>query len=254
MTSDSLIAPTPPWMTRTRTSSLESFSSDGLDRLRQQPCTSALTMRFRFFISPSWIWLKRSSSVTLVTGLVGLGLLLLPCAAPPARRAMRSSATALKVSPAPGTSPRPVISTGTDGPALVMLLALVVGHDTDTAHGGAGDDDIALMQRTVLHQQRGDGAAALVQTGLDDGALSGAVGVGLQLAAPRRSATTISSRLSTPIPVLAEIGHTMVSPPHSSGTRSYFGELLLDALGVGVRLIHLVDGHDDGDARRPWRG
>ena len=33
--------------------------------------------------------------------------------------------------------------------------------------------------------------------------------------------TSISSRLSTPIPVLAEMGHTMVSPPQSSHTRPY---------------------------------
>ncbi len=38
----------------------------------------------------------------------------------------------------------------------------------------------------------------------------------------------------------------MVSPPHSSGTSAVFGELLLDPVGVGAGLVHLVDGHDDG--------
>ena len=34
--------------------------------------------------------------------------------------------------------------------------------------------------------------------------------------------TTISSSSCTPIPVFAEISHIMVSPPYSSGIRSYF--------------------------------
>ena len=41
------------------------------------------------------------------------------------------------------------------------------------------------MQGAVLDQQGGHGAAALVQTGLDDGALCGAVGVGLTVGLKR---------------------------------------------------------------------
>ena len=63
--SDSLIAPTPAWITRTRTSSFDSFSR--LARTASaEPCTSALTMRFSSFISPSCILAKRLSSVTLL--------------------------------------------------------------------------------------------------------------------------------------------------------------------------------------------
>ena len=53
----------------------------------------------------------------------------------------------------------------------MTLRPLSFGHGADTAHGGAGDDDIALMEGTVLHQQGGHGAAALVQPGLDDRAV-----------------------------------------------------------------------------------
>ena len=70
---------------------------------------------------------------------------------------------------------------GHGGAGLVDLLALGVGHGADTAHGGAGDDHVALVQGAVLDQQGGHGAAALVQPGLDDSAVGGAVGVGLQL-------------------------------------------------------------------------
>ena len=49
MMSVSVIAPTPPWMQRTRTSSLESFSRDCLTA-STEPCTSALMMRLRSLI------------------------------------------------------------------------------------------------------------------------------------------------------------------------------------------------------------
>ena len=133
MTSLSLIAPTAPWMTRTRTSSLEIFSSEALTA-STLPCTSALTMMFRFFISPAWIWLNRSSSETLEMGSLALAFSsALRCST--SSRARRSSATALKFAPAPGTSPRPVISTGTDGPALVSFwpLSLVIIRTRPTA-------------------------------------------------------------------------------------------------------------------------
>ncbi len=52
ITSDSLMAPTAQWMTRTRTSSLEIFSRLAFTA-SAEPCTSALTMMFRSFISPA---------------------------------------------------------------------------------------------------------------------------------------------------------------------------------------------------------
>ena len=122
MTSLSLMAPTPPWITRTRTSSLLSFSSEAFTA-STLPCTSALTIRFRFFISPAWIWLNRSSRDTLVTGALALAFSsALRCST--SSRASFSSATALNVAPAEGASLRPVISTGTLGPASVMRWPL----------------------------------------------------------------------------------------------------------------------------------
>ncbi len=104
-------------MTLTRTSSLEIFSSEVLTA-SAEPCTSALTMMFRVFISPAWIWLKRSSRLTfLVPGMALLEAAMRRSSA--SSRAMRSSATALNTSPALGTSDRPEISTGVEGPASV---------------------------------------------------------------------------------------------------------------------------------------
>ena len=109
-------------MTRTRTSSLLIFSREAFTA-STLPCTSALTIRFRFFISPAWIWLNRSSRETLVTGALALAFSsALRCSTN--SRASFSSATALKVAPAEGASLRPVISTGTLGPASVMRCPL----------------------------------------------------------------------------------------------------------------------------------
>ena len=67
------------------------------------------------------------------------------------------------------------------GTGLGHALSLVVYHGTDAADGGTGDDDIARLERAVLHQNGHYRAAALVETRLDDSSLCGTVGVGLQL-------------------------------------------------------------------------
>ena len=94
-------------------------------------------------------------------------------------RARRSSLTASKASPASGTSAIPVISTGTEGPADLTPVALVVGHDANTSDGRSRNHNVAVFEGSVLHKQGGDGAAALVKSRLDDSSLCGTVGVGL---------------------------------------------------------------------------
>ena len=64
----------------------------------------------------------------------------------------------------------------------MIFWPLSSDHGPHAAYAGAGDDNVALVQGTVLHQQGGHGAPALIQPRLDDRALGGAVGIGLQLA------------------------------------------------------------------------
>ena len=63
-------------------------------------------------------------------------------------------------SPAFGTSSKPVTCTGVDGPASLMPLAALVGHGAHAARGRAGEEGVADLQRAVLHEHRGHGAAA----------------------------------------------------------------------------------------------
>ena len=218
MTSLSLMAPTAPWMMCTRTSSLESFSRDWRTA-STEPCTSALTMIFSSFMSPSFICSNRLSRVTLVWELNCSSLRsLMRCST--SSRARRSSDTALKMSPPTGTSPRPVISTGTLGPAsftrrprssimertrpTVVPATMVspawrVPFCTSTVATGP----MPLSRRASMT------VPLAARSGLAFSSIMSAV------------SRIISSKSSMPCLVWAETGMQGVSPPHSSGTSSY---------------------------------
>ena len=66
-------------------------------------------------------------------------------------------------------------------PRVLDLRALVVCHHAHAADGRACNDEIALMERTVLDEERRDRAARLIQPRLEDAALARAVRVGLEL-------------------------------------------------------------------------
>src|SRR5439155_564441 len=121
MTSLSLIAPTELWITLSLTSSVDSRSSASASA-STEPCTSALRMSRSSFTSPDWICFWSPSSVIRVA-VLPLSLsrswrIVATC------RALRSSDTATRTSPAAGTPPSPWISTGSDGPAHLTFLPL----------------------------------------------------------------------------------------------------------------------------------
>ena len=60
-------------------------------------------------------------------------------------------------------------------------LAGVVDQRAHPAPFGAGDDDVADVQRAALHQHGRDRAAAAVELGFDHGAFGGAVRIGLEV-------------------------------------------------------------------------
>jgi hypothetical protein len=64
---------------------------------------------------------------------------------------------------------------------LLHGLPVLVLHGPDLGVDRAGHDGVAHVERPSLHQDRGDGAAALVEVGLYDHASSRGVGVGLEL-------------------------------------------------------------------------
>ena len=116
------MAPTPPCMQRTLTSSLESFSN-ACFMASTVPCTSAFTMMFRSLTLPASIWLNRSSRDTLDILRICSALSLSRRSSATCRDSLSTSATFI-TSPAEGTSPKPSTSTGWLGPAEVTLRPL----------------------------------------------------------------------------------------------------------------------------------
>ena len=103
---------------------------------------------------------------------------------------------------------------------------------------------------------RGDGAAAAIELGFEDGADRLAPGGGLG----RLDVGHQADHFEQQVEILALLGGDF--DEHGAfaaggplfGNEAAIGELLLDALGVGAGLVDLVDGDDDGNVRRPWRG
>ena len=103
------------------------------------------------------------------------------------------------------------------------------------------------MQRAVADQHRSHVAAALVQAGLDDGARSLAVGVGLEV-----------EHLGLEEHLLQQLAHadtllradvlTLVLAAPLLDEEVHGSQAFLNLVGVGSRFIYLVDGKDDGHA------
>ena len=72
------------------------------------------------------------------------------------------------MSPASGTADRPRTTTAEDGPAFVSALAVLVLERPDLAERLADDDHVADPERAGLDDRGRDGAAVLVELGLDD--------------------------------------------------------------------------------------
>ncbi len=100
------------------------------------------------------------------------------------------------------------------------------------------------MQGAVLDQQGSHRAAALVQTGLDDGTVGGAVGVGLQLTHLGGQDDHFQQAVYAHAGLGGDGAADGVAAPLFAD-ETVLGQLLLDALGVCLGLIHLVNGNDD---------
>ena len=97
-----------------------------------------------------------------------------------------------------------------------------------------------------MHQQGGDGAAALVQPGFNDGALGTTVGVGLQLRHLGGDQNHLQQLFQAGALLGGDGADDGVAAP-LFGNQVVLRQLLLNPVGVGLGLIHLVDGHDNGN-------
>ena len=117
---------------------------------------------------------------------------------------------------------------------------------TDAAVRVAHDDDVADAQRAGLDEDGGHRAAALVELRLDDRADRRALGVGLGLDwSVGHEQDRLEQVVDARAACLALTGTSGTSPPYSSIDDAVLGELGLDAVGVGVGLVDLVERDDD---------
>ena len=169
-------------------------------------------------LTPSEIWSKSASRLTLAFALNCSSLVLRRrCSA--SSRAMRSSSTAANSSPDSGTSASPMISTGTEGPAFLTVLPLssVIARTRPTAVPAmtiSPEFSVPFCTRTVA-----TGPRPLSSLASRTSPFARRFGFAFSSFMSATS-STLSRRSSMPFFVIADTGTQMTSPPHSSGTSS----------------------------------
>ena len=169
-------------------------------------------------------------------------------------RASRSSSTSWKSSPEAGHV-RPAQDLHRLGRARRRDgLPVLIEHRADLAVGRAADERVADPQRALVHQDRRDRTAALVQVRLDDRAR--ARDRWDRPSAPARSATTrsVSSSVSEVRPRLRRDVDELVLAAPLRRHDPALDHLRAHPVRVGLFLVDLVHRHDDGHAAPPSRG
>ena len=131
-----------------------------------------------------------------------------------------SASPAYRISPASGTSSRPIIDTGVDGNAeftrlpLSSVIALILPVTVPTI--------IESPTLNVPFWIRTFAIGPLLWSSFASITTPFAFLFGLALRSlSSASRLTFSKSVSIPAPVFAEIGQTIVSPPHSSGSKPF---------------------------------
>ncbi len=127
--------------------------------------------------------------------------------------------------------------------------AAIVEHGADFAEDGAADKVIADVQRAVANQHGGHRAAAAIEIGFEHVADGGTVRVGLQIQHVGHQQDHFEQKIEVGLGPGGNRHHDHVAAP-IFGQQTAIGQLLLDAFGLRVGLVHFVDGDDDGRAGR----
>ena len=132
---------------------------------------------------------------------------------------------------------------------LLHGFALVVDQRADAAPFGAGDDEVADMQRAALDQHGRHRAAAAVELGLDHGAFGGARRIGLEIEDFGLQPDHFEQLVDVGL-----LGRRQLDVDHVAAEQLdldlVLQQLGAHALGLGVRLVDLVDGDDHRHLRR----
>ena len=136
---------------------------------------------------------------------------------------------------------------GNGGTGFLDGLTAVVQHSAYTANGGTGNHDIACVERTVLYDDGGNGAAALIQLRLDNDTLGAAGGVGLQFLHLCHEKHVLQEIVNTHLGQSGNGYADGIAAPFL-GNQTVYGKLILNGVGVGGGFIHFIDSHDHVNA------
>ena len=216
VTSDSFIAPTPPCITLTPTSSLDNFSNDCLTAWTE-PWTSAFIITLRSLTWPSFIWSKNWSRDILWLAF-NISSLAICCLFSAIFLATLSEGTATNWSPPCGTSESPNISTAVDGPAVLTLLPfeLIIALTLPEARPQTiGSPTFSVPPCTSTVATGPLPLSSSASTTVPNALLSG-FAFNSSISATK---SIISSNVSIPVFCLAETGTAITSPPQSSTSK-----------------------------------
>ena len=113
----------------------------------------------------------------------------------------------------------------------------------------ADQDEVAYAKRTSLHEDGGHISAALVKGCLDYRSLGQSVGVGLEVKDLRLEQHLFKELVDVESLLGRDVLRLDFTAPIFN-EQVHAGKLFLDALGVGVGAIDLVDGKNDGYVSR----
>ncbi len=215
----SVTPPTPRSMTRSRTSSPTSIPMRASSRASTVPALSPLRMRLSSLCSLSAA--SRSSRLIRLRLLAASALRLRALRRSAICRAMRSSSTTTRLSPAPGTDVKPMTWTGREGDASRTSSPCSSTMRRTRPYASPATIEsptrsVPRWTRTVATGPRPRSRCASIATPC--ASMSG-------LARRSRDASAVSSTASSSWsmfrPCFAEMSTNMVSPPYSSVTRPY---------------------------------
>src|SRR5262245_204312 len=135
------------------------------------------------------------------------------------------------------------------GTGFLHVLADIVEQSPHAAPGLARDDEIAEPKRAALDQSRADRTAAPFELRLDDDAFGGTVGIGGKLEQLGLQQDRLEQLVEAGLLQRRDLDFERVAAEafHHDFVAQEVGA---DPLRIGARLVDLVDGDDEGNARR----
>ena len=134
-------------------------------------------------------------------------------------------------------------------PGVFDLLAGLVGHGANLTEEGTSNHHLTLTQCAILDQHCGHGAATTLQAGLDDHTFRRCVRRGLELKDFGLQQQCLKQVFNA---VTGMGGHgdklNITAPIFRNDFHTC--QLGFDTIRVGLFLVHLVDGNNDGNAGR----